>query len=94
MSNMSYCRFQNTLKDLRDCSSVVHEQLDGHENDARAKLLALCREMSRELEDLGIEPEQLGSEADPEAYTDCKDCEMPVQLGSNVCEDCGATQSS
>lgn len=29
MSNMSYCRFQNTLADLRDCTSAIEDQLAG-----------------------------------------------------------------
>ena len=29
MSNMSYCRFQNTLHDLRDCSDALEELLNG-----------------------------------------------------------------
>ena len=28
MSNMSYCRFQNTLKDLSDCASWIDDNVD------------------------------------------------------------------
>jgi hypothetical protein len=28
MANMSYCRFQNTVQDLRDCVTVVEEAYD------------------------------------------------------------------
>jgi hypothetical protein len=28
MANMSYCRFQNTAQDLRDCVTVVEEAYD------------------------------------------------------------------
>ena len=49
MSNMSYCRFQNTLRDLRDCSEAL-EEIDGNlaelsKDEARAAndLIELCR---------------------------------------------------
>lgn len=29
MSNMSYCRFENTLRDLRDCEDALQEMCDG-----------------------------------------------------------------
>lgn len=28
MSNMSYCRFENTLRDLRDCEDALQEMVD------------------------------------------------------------------
>jgi hypothetical protein len=51
MSNMSYCRFQNTLGDLRDCESALDELLDtggehrvlsADELSAAKSLLSLC----------------------------------------------------
>jgi len=45
MGNMSYCRFQNTLNDLRDCSEHMDDELDGDELKARVKLLDLCRDI-------------------------------------------------
>lgn len=33
MSNMSYCRFENTYNDLRDCTSVMEEACDLKELD-------------------------------------------------------------
>lgn len=48
MSNMSYCRFHNTLADLRDCANAL-EEIDGDlselsKEEARAAkvLIALC----------------------------------------------------
>ena len=35
MSNMSYCRFENTARDLRDCASHIGDDLDGDESRAR-----------------------------------------------------------
>jgi hypothetical protein len=48
MSNMSYCRFHNTLSDLRDCYEHIHDKLpesrewDGGEKAARQSLIELC----------------------------------------------------
>jgi len=28
MSNMSYCRFENTLGDMRDCAAFLEEELE------------------------------------------------------------------
>lgn len=76
MTNMSYCRFENTLTDLRDC----HEQLqamtrgDGHyligrsndrEREARIKLCQEVLAMAETLrEALGLEPDDVGEVSD------------------------------
>ena len=47
MSNMSYCRFENTARDLRDCVYALEEgelENGGTEMDAAIKMLDLCRE--------------------------------------------------
>ena len=42
--NMSYCRFQNTLKDLRDCHDNINEEVSSDEEEyARKKLVELCQ---------------------------------------------------
>jgi hypothetical protein len=52
MPNMSYCRFQNTLSDLRDCSSNLRDgDLSREEASARRQMLQLCMNM---LEEVGI----------------------------------------
>lgn len=52
MSNMSYCRFENTVQDLRDCyenwESLVEKETDEespneHELRARATMLKICQ---------------------------------------------------
>ena len=51
MGNMSYCRFQNTLKDLRDCKDALEEMtnegktLSSSELDAAQELVDLCQEI-------------------------------------------------
>lgn len=50
MSNMSYCRFQNTLQDLRDCYEGWGEDLSPEETKAQKRLLKLCKDI---VEDFG-----------------------------------------
>jgi DNA invertase Pin-like site-specific DNA recombinase len=60
--NMSYCRFQNTLSDLRDCyhnwegdagtyEDSEIEELSDDEKDAREQLLELCKKIINEHDD-------------------------------------------
>jgi len=49
MSNMSYCRFENTVRDLQDCSYALEEmteddteQLSKSETRAKKRLIQLC----------------------------------------------------
>lgn len=68
MPNMSYCRFENTLGDLRDCADALAEarengeemeSLSQYEDGPRDALLRLCAEIlidctPEELERCGI----------------------------------------
>ena len=45
MANMSYCRFQNTLRDLRDCAEFFDDVESEEEKKARERLIKLCRKM-------------------------------------------------
>ncbi len=61
MSNMSYCRFRNTLSDLRDCYDDNIEDLptDVEEARARRRLVRLCITIAAEAEDYeGIEEDK------------------------------------
>lgn len=52
MANMSYCRFRNTLADLRDCREALsymndfEKELEGEEARAAKALLKLCGELA------------------------------------------------
>jgi len=49
MANMSYCRFQNTAQDLRDCANNLHDDdLSKDEKQARAQLIRIAREIVQE----------------------------------------------
>ena len=52
--NMSYCRFQNTLVDLRDCLAAMQEEdmseLSKEEKRAKDQLVEVCRDIIDESE--------------------------------------------
>ena len=48
MSNMSYCRFENTLNDLRDCYDNLDEEVDGTEKSSKESLIKLCKYITEE----------------------------------------------
>ena len=53
MSNMSYCRFINTLADLRDCYDNIDDRdISQEEMVARDRLITLCTLISLEYDDL------------------------------------------
>ena len=50
MANMSYCRFENTARDLRDCVYAIEngehtDDLSSYEKDGLEELLDLCEAM-------------------------------------------------
>lgn len=80
MANMSYCRFRNTLQDLRDCAENIEKPLtDRDENEARKKLVQVCRDI--------VEA------ADNEEGHECEDCGEYISdaqyRNGGVCSDCG-----
>ena len=61
---MSYCRFENTLRDLRDCIDHLDDELTDEESNARFKLMILCAEIAKGLNRLIEEyPELLDPKA-------------------------------
>lgn len=47
MGNMAYCRFHNTLQDLRDCYEHIDDmELSESEARERERLIALCKEIA------------------------------------------------
>ena len=44
MSNMSYCRWRNTLQDLWDCyENLYDEEISAEEQRAKDQLIEICR---------------------------------------------------
>jgi len=58
MSNMSYCRFQNTLGDLEDCYAAMSDKLSPEEAEARDDLIRLCIDIVAEYGSLNDEKVQ------------------------------------
>lgn len=54
MGNMSYCRFQNTVGDLRDCYDNMDEKMSEDEERAKTQLISLCKRIA---DDYGDEVE-------------------------------------
>ena len=50
MPNMSYCRFENTTKDMRDCINAIEDgetnELSSYEINALKDFLSLAREIT------------------------------------------------
>ena len=59
MSNMSYCRFQNTSLDLRDCVEAMREAYDLPELDLSREELSSLKWMRRLCEEFLEESERL-----------------------------------
>lgn len=45
MANMSYCRFENTYRDLLDCYLNINTQLSDREHSYRERLAQLCEDI-------------------------------------------------
>ena len=45
MSNMSYCRFHNTVEDLEDCLEYILDDLSESEEKKRKRLVEICYEI-------------------------------------------------
>ena len=43
MANMSYCRFENTYRDLYDCYNNINGQLSEREHRYRKQIVAMCQ---------------------------------------------------
>jgi hypothetical protein len=50
---MSYCRFYNTLEDLRDCQEHINDTSMGKEElEKRNRLVEICQEIVDEAEEI------------------------------------------
>jgi hypothetical protein len=51
MPNMSYCRFENTMSDLRDCLDHINRKAENeYDERARQQMIELFREISDDYE--------------------------------------------
>ena len=51
MSNMSYCRFENTYNDLKDCWEFWDDAESESEKKFKEKLAILCKRIANNTED-------------------------------------------
>lgn len=51
MANMSYCRFRNTLQDLRDCYYNMKDEVSLEEFRSRKQVIELCKDIVDEYGD-------------------------------------------
>ena len=61
MANMSYCRFQNTYRDLVDCYDNLNGSLSESESRYRERLVELCQSIVDEFspeEDKDLDDEE------------------------------------
>ena len=70
MGNMSYCRIENTFRDLQDCKEALDnkpfEELSESEQKYRNYLVALCKEIADEYDEEEIvENEEEESDENP-----------------------------
>lgn len=54
MSNMSYCRFENTYSDLRDCVDALADPMSKDEARYARKMYKLCQEFITNVDEYGI----------------------------------------
>ena len=52
MSNMSYCRFENTSNSLEDCEEHLLDELSDSEKRARKRLVYFCQKIVDNYEEL------------------------------------------
>ncbi len=53
MPNMDYCRFRNTLSDLKDCyNNLDNKDLNEEEYNARKQMVEMCMSIASEYEHL------------------------------------------
>lgn len=79
MANRSYCRFENTLEDLKGCAEhILDDDLSEEEAAARKRLIKTCREIAAEAEaedEGGVKTEL--SAADIKKYIEDGGCSCP-----------------
>ena len=49
MSNMSYCRFENTMEDLHDCLDHISRKAENdYDENARIQMIGLFKEVAED----------------------------------------------
>ena len=59
MANMSYCRFENTVRDMRDCINAIEDGECNDLSDYEVRALKDFRDMGDEILTLDIDIERI-----------------------------------
>jgi hypothetical protein len=63
MANMSYCRFENTYRDLMDCyHNINNNDLSKGENEYRERMIKICQDILDEYDPNSFVEEEEGEE--------------------------------
>lgn len=90
MGNMSYCRFQNTEKDLRDCYFNMNDSdLSKDEFDARATLIDLAKKIVDEYGDTKFEQEDDSPIHEGAFCAECNKEATENEYSCGACSECG-----
>lgn len=72
MGNMSYVRFENTLRDLEDCYEHINDRVSERERRERKRLVELCQVIAEEADNGDYDLEQ-------ERPRECEHCAYETQ---------------
>ena len=67
MRNMSYCRFENTVTDMRDCINAIEERDTDELSSYEVNALSSFLDLAREITNLEYDIEQILGEYDSES---------------------------
>ncbi len=73
MTNMSYCRFHNTLLDLKDCLIHLYSErpLSPEEERARQRLIEVCQDIVNFAEDKDAWEQEYGYDEECRNLKEC-----------------------
>jgi len=67
MPNMSYCRFENTVRDMRDCVNAIEDRETDELSNYEVNALSEFLDLAREITNLEYEIEEILGEYDSES---------------------------
>lgn len=85
MANMSYCRFENTARDLDACEEALLETLDGEDKLSETELRAAKQMMNTMARMLKLVVDAAGT--NEEDFIEAIECETMDDIFSNVYAD-------
>ena len=68
MANMSYCRFENTYRDLVDCYDNLNGSLSERESRYRERLVEMCQSIIDDFSPEKIEEDEEDADSEAQDY--------------------------